>query len=109
MLSVAEEYVEEMNPDASLKVFGQDYNDQAYAICGSDMQIKGQDPANVRFGNSFTNDHFAGKPFDYLLANPQFGVEWKPEKAAIEKEHLEQGWAGRFGAGLPPINDGTLA
>ncbi|HIH04234.1 MAG TPA: SAM-dependent DNA methyltransferase, partial [Methanoregulaceae archaeon] len=87
MLSVAEEYVEETNPEAELKVFGQDYNDQAYAICGSDLLIKGQDPGNVHFGDSFTDDHFAGQRFDYMLANPPFGVEWKPEEAAIRKEY----------------------
>lgn len=108
MLSVAEEYVEELNPEAELKVFGQDYNDQAYAICGSDLLIKGQDPGNVHFGDSFTDDHFRGQRFDYMLANPPFGVEWKPQEAAIKKEREEKGYAGRFGAGLPPINDGSL-
>ncbi|MDQ7778082.1 MAG: class I SAM-dependent DNA methyltransferase [Planctomycetota bacterium] len=108
MLSVAEDYLRELNPDASLKVFGQDYNAQAYAICGSDMLIKGQSLDNIRFGNSFTEDHHAGKRFDYMLANPPFGVEWKPEEDAIRKEHEEQGFGGRFGAGLPRINDGSL-
>ena len=108
MLSVSEEYVRELNPDARLEVFGQDYNDQAYAICGSDMMIKGQSMDNIRFGNSFTDDYFSGKKFDYMLANPPFGVEWKPEADTIEKEHNEQGFGGRFGAGLPRINDGSF-
>jgi len=108
MLSVSEEYLRELNPDARLEVFGQDYNDQAYAVCGSDMMIKGQSFDNIRFGNSFTEDHFSGKKFDYMLANPPFGVEWKPEEAAIRKEHDEQGFGGRFGAGLPRINDGSF-
>jgi type I restriction enzyme M protein len=108
MLSVSEEYVRELNPDARLEVFGQDYNAQAYAICGSDMMIKGQSLDNIRFGDSFTHDHFAGKTFDYMLANPPFGVEWKPQASAIRKEHEEQGYGGRFGAGLPRINDGSL-
>jgi len=108
MLSVSEDYVRELNPDAKLEVFGQDYNDQSYAICGSDMMIKGHNIENVRFGDSFTNDHFGGKSFDYMLANPPFGVEWKPEEKAIRKEHEEQGYGGRFGPGLPRINDGSL-
>jgi type I restriction enzyme M protein len=108
MLSVSEEYLRELNPDARLEVFGQDYNDQAYAICGSDMMIKGQSLDNIRFGNSFTEDYMAGKTLDYLLANPPFGVEWKPEESFIRKEHEEQGFGGRFGAGLPRINDGSF-
>lgn len=108
MLSVSEEYVRELNPDARLEVFGQDYNDQAYAICGSDMMIKGQDIEHIQFGDSFTNDHFPHHTFDYMLANPPFGVEWKPEADFIKKEHEEQGFGGRFGAGLPRINDGSF-
>jgi type I restriction enzyme M protein len=108
MLSVSEEYLRELNPDARLEVFGQDYNNEAYAICCSDMMIKGQDPENIKFGNSFTNDGLPNKKFDYLLANPPFGVEWKPEADFIEREHDEKGFNGRFGPGLPRINDGAL-
>jgi len=108
MLSIAEEYVRELNPDARLTVFGQDYNSQAYAICGSDMMVKGHDIDNIRFGDSFTEDYFAAKKFDYMLANPPFGVEWKPEADFVTREHEEQGFGGRFGAGLPRINDGSL-
>lgn len=108
MLSVAEEYVRELNPDARLEVFGQDYNAQAYAICGSDMMIKGQDIEHIAYGNSFTDDHFPRHKFDYMLANPPFGVEWKPEADVIKRESDEQGFGGRFGAGLPRINDGSL-
>ncbi len=108
MLSVAEEYLNELNPDSNLQVFGQDYNDQAYAICGSDMMIKGHSMENIRFGNSFTQDFMTGKKFDYMLANPPFGVEWKPEEKIIRKEYDEQGYGGRFGAGLPRINDGSF-
>jgi type I restriction enzyme M protein len=108
MLSVAEEYVRELNPDAQLEVFGQDYNAQAYAICGSDMMIKDQDIEHIAFGDSFTDDRFPRLKFDYMLANPPFGVEWKPEEDAIRKEHEQQGFGGRFGAGLPWINDGSL-
>ena len=108
MLSVAEEYVRELNPDARLEVFGQDFNPQAYAICGSDMLIKGHNIDHIAFGDSFINDHFAQHKFDYMLANPPFGVEWKPEADFIKREHEEQGFGGRFGAGLPRINDGSL-
>ena len=108
MLSVAEEYLNELNPGSKLQVFGQDYNDQAYAICGSDMMIKGHSMENIRFGNSFTEDFMHGKKFDYMLANPPFGVEWKPEEKVIRKEYDEQGYGGRFGAGLPRINDGSF-
>jgi type I restriction enzyme M protein len=108
MLSVAEDYVRELNPDAQLEVFGQDYNAQANAICGSDMMIKGQNIDHIAFGDSFTDDRFPQHKFDYMLANPPFGVEWKPEQDAIKREHENQGFGGRFGAGLPRINDGSL-
>ncbi len=108
MLSVSEEYLRELNPDARLEVFGQDYNAQAYAVCGSDMMIKNQNIDHIAFGNSFTDDRFPQLKFDYMLANPPFGVEWKPEETFIRREHQEQGFGGRFGAGLPRINDGSF-
>lgn len=108
MLSVAEEHLRDLNPDARLEVFGQDYNNEAFAICCSDMMIKGQNPENIKFGDSFTQDGLPGNRFDYLLANPPFGVEWKPQADVIEKEHDELAFKGRFGAGLPRINDGSL-
>ncbi len=108
MLSVSEEYLRELNPQAQLEVFGQDYNPQSYAIFGSDLLIKGQNIEHIVFGNSFTADGFKGMTFDYLLANPPFGVEWKPEEDFIRKEADELGFGGRFGAGLPRINDGSF-
>ena len=108
MLSVAESYVRELNPDARLEVFGQDFNPQAYAICGSDMLIKGHNIDHIAFGDSFTEDRFPDKKFDYMLANPPFGVKWEAEADFIKREHEEQGFGGRFGAGLPRINDGSL-
>jgi len=108
MLSVSDEYLEELNPDARLEMFGQDYNAESFAICCSDMMIKGQNPENIRFGDSFTDDGFPQERFDYMLANPPFGVEWKPEEEAIRKEAETQGFSGRFGAGLPRINDGAF-
>ena len=108
MLSVAEEFLRELNPDAKLEVFGQDYNNEAFAVCCSDMMIKGQHADNIKFGDSFTQDGLPGKKFDYLLANPPFGVEWKPQYDQINAEHEEKGFDGRFGPGLPRINDGSL-
>jgi type I restriction enzyme M protein len=108
MLSVAEEFLRELNPGAKLEVFGQDYNNGAFAVCCSDMMIKGQHPDNIKFGDSFTHDGLPGKKFDYLLANPPFGVEWKPQADKIIAEHEDKGFDGRFGPGLPRINDGSL-
>jgi type I restriction enzyme M protein len=108
MLSVAEEFVKELNSEAELKVFGQELNPESYAICKSDMLIKGQDPANIKFGNSFSQDGLPSMKFDYLLSNPPFGVEWKKVQKMIEDEHEDSGFGGRFGAGLPRITDGSL-
>jgi len=108
MLSESEAYLRELNPDARLELFGQDYNDNAFAICGSDMLIKGQNPESIKFGDSFTDDKLPYEKFDYMLANPPFGVEWRPQEDFVKKEYEKQGYGGRFGAGLPPINDGAL-
>jgi type I restriction enzyme M protein len=108
MLSVAEEYLRELNPDAELKVFGQELNAESYAICKSDMMIKGQNPENIVRGNSFSEDGHPSSKFDYMLSNPPFGVEWKKVQTDIEEEHEKQGFAGRFGPGLPRISDGSL-
>jgi type I restriction enzyme M protein len=108
MLSVAADYLHELNPDARLEAFGQDYNKESYAVCGSDMLIKGQNIEHIVYGSAFSQDGFPGQKFDYMLANPPFGVEWKPEQEFIEKEYDNAGHDGRFGAGLPRINDGSL-
>ena len=108
MLSIADEYLREHNPDAELKLFGQELNDEAYAICKSDMMIKGQEPDNIKCGNSFSRDGFAGSRFDYMLSNPPFGVEWKKVEKEIRDEAESLGFNGRFGAGLPRINDGSF-
>lgn len=108
MLSVGDARIHEMNPNAHLELFGQEINPESYAICKSEMLIKGQNPTQIIFGNSFTKDGLEGKTFDYMLSNPPFGVEWKKEKKFITDEHEKQGFAGRFGAGLPRINDGSL-
>lgn len=108
MLTVAEEHLRDMNKSASLEVFGQELNAETYAICRSDMMLKEQNAANIAFGNSFSEDHHAGRRFDYLLANPPFGVEWKKVQDAVRTEHETRGFDGRFGAGLPRINDGSF-
>ncbi len=108
MLSIAEEYLNELNPDARLEVFGQELNDESYAICKSDMMIKGQKAVNIKFRNSFTNDGFPDERFDYMLANPPFGVEWKKVQKEVKKEYEQKGHGGRFGAGLPRISDGSF-
>ena len=108
MLSVAEDHLRELNPDARLEVFGQELNGETYAVCRSDMMLKGQDASHIHYGNSFTEDGTRGLRFDYMLANPPFGVEWKKVKDAITAEHETLGFGGRFGAGLPRINDGSL-
>ena len=108
MLSVAEDHLRSLNPQARLEVFGQELNAETYAICRSDMMLKGQDASHIAFGNSFSEDHFGGQRFDYLLANPPFGVEWKKVEAEVRKEAETKGFNGRFGAGLPRINDGSF-
>ncbi|HHU96110.1 MAG: class I SAM-dependent DNA methyltransferase [Bacteroidota bacterium] len=108
MLSVSEQYVKELNPKADLKVFGQEINPESYAICKSDMLIKGQNPSNIKFGNTFTVDGLQDEKFDYMLSNPPFGVDWKKAQKVIKEEADKKGVNGRFGAGLPRINDGSL-
>ncbi len=108
MLSVAQDRLFELNPRAQLEVFGQELNDESFAICKSDMMIKGQDPTSVAAGNSFTEDGHANGRFHYMLSNPPFGVEWKKIETFVKDEHERVGYAGRFGPGLPRINDGSL-
>jgi type I restriction enzyme M protein len=108
MLSIGEQHLKDFNPNAKLEVFGQEINPESYAICKSDMLIKGQNPANIKFGNTFTVDGLREEKFDYMLSNPPFGVDWKKAAKIIKDEHQNLGFAGRFGAGLPRINDGSL-
>jgi len=108
MLSVAEDHLRALNPQARLEVFGQELNAETYAICRSDMMLKGQDASHIAYGNSFSEDHHEGERFDYLLANPPFGVEWKKVEDEVRKEAQTKGLNGRFGAGLPRINDGSF-
>jgi len=112
MLAESQNYLRQHHAAARLYVYGQDYNKRAFATAASDMLMKQVDHNgggnNVRFGDSFTEDQFENEKFDYLLANPPFGVDWKKEQKEIEREHEKLRFAGRFGAGLPRINDGSL-
>lgn len=112
MLSESEAFILRQNQHANLALFGQEYNDESWAICCADMLIKDEDTSSIVLGDTLgdgkTHDGFQGRNFHYLLANPPFGVEWKDQKTVVEKEHNELGFAGRFGAGLPAINDGSL-
>ena len=115
MLSVAEDYLREHNSEALPHLYGQDWNNEAWAVCRSDMLIKGENAENIILGDSFSGDGYArgggaGRPstFDYMLANPPFGVEWKQQERYVKQERDTLGFEGRFGAGLPRINDGSL-
>lgn len=112
MLAEAQNYLREHHGEAKLFVYGQDYNKRAFATAASDMLIKQVDHngtgENVRFGDSFTDDQFANETFDYFLTNPPFGVDWKKQQKEIQREYDVLGYKGRFGAGLPRVNDGSL-
>ena len=114
MLSVTEDHLLKHNRESRPILYGQDINDEAWAVCKSDMLLKGQDAENIIRGDTFTNDGFQFRPngqrwtFDYMLANPPFGVEWKQQQQHIKQERDTLGYDGRFGPGLPRINDGSL-
>ena len=108
MLSVAGEYLLEHNPAARLTLFGQELNDESYAICKADMLIKGQDVANIVVGNTLSDDGHTGRKFDYMLSNPPFGVEWKKVEKEVRREYEQKGFDGRFGPGLPRVSDGSM-
>ena len=108
MLSVAGEHLASLNPNSRLVMYGQELNPESYAICKADMLIKGQDIANIIFGNTLSADGLHGKAFDYMLSNPPFGVEWKKIEKEIRKEAEQKGFNGRFGPGLPRVSDGSL-
>ncbi len=114
-------FISGLNPDANIELFGQEYNPESYAICCSDLLIKDEPIKNLIYGDTLgikdaknkTNgfvphDGHPDKKFHYMLANPPFGVEWKPEEDYVREEYEDQGFSGRFGAGLPRINDGSL-
>ena len=108
MLSVAGEHLAGLNPGARLVMYGQELNPESSAICKADMLIKGQDIANIVFGNTLSADGLPGQHFDYMLSNPPFGVEWKKIEKEVRKEAEQLGFNGRFGPGLPRVSDGSL-
>jgi type I restriction enzyme M protein len=112
MLAEAQKYLREHHPEANLYAYGQDYNKRAYATAASDMLIKevshNGSGENIRYGDTLIDDQFEGETFDYLIANPPFGVDWKKQQQEIKKEYNNLGYTGRFGAGLPRVNDGSL-
>lgn len=108
MLSVAEEHLRQLNPDAKLIVAGQELNPESFAICKGDMLIKGQDVSKIAFGNTLSEDAHPDTKFDYGLSNPPFGVDWKKVQSDVEEEYKRKGFDGRFGPGLPRVSDGSL-
>lgn len=107
MLSIGEEYVEKINPSAIVNVYGQELLDESFAICQADMLMKGQNPDNIRLGNTLTQDRFKNEHMRFLISNPPFGVTWKDEEKIV-KEESDLGFDGRFGAGTPRVSDGSL-
>lgn len=121
MLSIAEEHLigtpekPGLNPDAQLRLYGQEWNDQSYAVCKSDLLIKGQDPSNIQLGDTLADDKFAGITFDYCMSNPPYGTDWKSSRTAVIDDLKEFGNDSRFYAGnatpeknVPPVNDGQM-
>ena len=107
MLSIAEDYIKKLNPSAIVNVYGQELLDESFAICQADMLMKGQNPDNIRLGNTLTQDRFKGEKIRFLISNPPFGVSWKDEEKKV-KEEADLGFDGRFGAGTPRVSDGSL-
>jgi type I restriction enzyme M protein len=107
MLAVADAYLSELNPQSTLIGYGQEINGETFAVCTADTLIKGGDPTRIVKGNSFTEDGFGDRTFDYMLSNPPYGVDWKKFEAEVRKEG-DRGFAGRFGAGLPRVSDGSM-
>ena len=105
MLSCMEERIHDLNSDIEVTCFGQEFNPSTFAIAKADMMIRGGDPNNMRFGDTLSDDQFKGYTFQYCISNPPFGIDWKREQKAVEKENA-QGELGRFAPGLPRISDG---
>jgi len=107
MLGCLTEHLQDINPDASLTCFGQEFNPETYAIAKADMLIKGGNASGMKFGDTLSDDAFSGYEFDYIISNPPFGIDWKREKTQVESE-AKLGYNGRFGPGLPAISDGQM-
>lgn len=107
MLGCLTEKLKEINEDADVTCFGQEFNPETYAIAKADMLIKDGNASGMKYGDTLSDDQFSGYTFDYIISNPPFGIDWKKEKEAVEKEN-KKGEEGRFGAGLPKISDGQM-
>lgn len=108
MLTEAKEWIlESVNKTAQVEMFGQEVNPETFAVCKSDMLIKGENADNIKFGSTLSHDQLPEEKFDYLLSNPPYGKEWKKDEKEVKNE-AESGFQGRFGAGLPRISDGQL-
>jgi type I restriction enzyme M protein len=108
MLSEAEAHIKALNPSAQVDLFGQELNEESYAICLADMLVKGQNASHIKFGNSLSEDGHEGERFHYGIANPPFGVDWTKVEGPVRAEHADRGYDGRFGPGLPRKSDGQL-
>jgi type I restriction enzyme M protein len=108
MLATAADHIKAINPDTDVYLWGQELNGESWSVCESEMLVRDQRGGTIAYGNSFSDDKFPGRKFDYMLANPPFGVEWRKVKTEVENEAYDRGFAGRFGAGLPRINDGSF-
>jgi len=108
MLSEVEGHIKSLNPDATVHLYGQELNEESYAICLADMLVKGQDARNIAFGNSLSKDGHRGQRFHYGIANPPFGVDWSKVEKEVREEHGTLGFDGRFGPGIPRKSDGQL-
>ena len=107
MLGCLTERLTDINPEADLTCFGQEFNPETYAIAKADMLIKGGNASGMKFGDTLSEDAYYGYEFDYIISNPPFGIDWKREKDAVERE-ARLGYEGRFGPGLPQISDGQM-
>ena len=107
MLGCLTERLKDINPDAELTCFGQEFNPETYAIAKADMLIKGGNASGMMYGDTLSDDKFTNYEFDYIISNPPFGIDWKREKDAVERE-AKLGYDGRFGPGTPAISDGQM-
>jgi type I restriction enzyme M protein len=107
-LSASDVDLQRISRDGTTSLHGQELNPESYAICKADMLIKGHEVANIHLGNTLSDDRTRGEQFDYMLANPPFGVDWKKVQKQVTDEHRRMGHAGRFGPGLPRVNDGAM-
>lgn len=107
MLGCLEEKLKDINDNATVDCFGQEFNPETFAIAKADMLIKGSNASRMMYGDTLSDDKFSGYEFDYIISNPPFGIDWKKERTAVQDE-AKLGYDGRFGPGLPAISDGQM-